>query len=193
MSENVNTAGATYKNAFDFKNWFNWSGKVSLSEYWKVGPLAILIALLLYASMTGYGSGLNHILVDFLDLVMLVACIPLLALGARRLNDSGVSPLFTLMLLIPFFGGLVYFILMSQKPRIVAASDSKTLYDAEGKPVSTHQVLYDADGNQVVVPVKKKSMSPAMIILIVVVVTPLVLGAMALLLLGALFSSVGHI
>lgn len=193
MSENVNTAAEAYRNAFDFKNWFNWSGKVSLSEYWKVGPLAVLLCVLLSANGVGFGSGINHIFVDFLDLAALIAYIPLLALGARRLNDSGLSPIFTLVLLVPFFGGLVYFILLAQKQRIVTAPDAKTLYDAEGKLVSTHQALYDADGNQVVIPVQKKSMSPLLIVLIVVVITPLVLGGMALLLLSLLFSSLGHV
>lgn len=191
-NEKMDAIFSVYKEAFAFKNWFNWSGKVSLSDYWKVAPVGILLYLLAFFSLALPGHLLQFIFVWTIDIVSIIAVIPLLALGARRLNDTGISPLLTLVLLIPVVGTFVYYILMLQKTRIGTPPSNQILYDSEGKPVSTQQVLYDANGNQVVVPVSKKGMNPAVILLIVFVGAPVIMWLFFLVLIEIMFKSVGH-
>jgi len=70
------------------KNYFNFSGRASLSEYWWVLPINILLGFIPIVGL----------------LVGLLLIIPGVAVTVRRLHDTGRSGWHILVVLIPFIG-----------------------------------------------------------------------------------------
>jgi len=115
-----------------FKNYANFSGRASRSEYWW---MALALALLFFAlAMVGgifgslvqaasyyrYGSG--DIIAGFFGLILLLVflgiIIPCIALTWRRMHDANLPGPLYFLTFVPYVGGLVVFIftLLSPKP-----------------------------------------------------------------------------
>ena len=113
------------------KNWKNFSGRASRSEYWWVFlALGILSTVLMIvfvgvmaaaavASSASSGSdaamgGLMLLLWGVMAVVGLVTFIPSLSLGIRRLHDANLSGWLYLLSFVPSVGGIILLVLMAQ-------------------------------------------------------------------------------
>ena len=79
-----------------FKNYANFEGRASLSEYWWACLFTVLIGLIPVVSY----------------IAALVFLVPSLAITVRRLHDIGKSWTYILMGLIPFAGAIILLIAM---------------------------------------------------------------------------------
>ena len=77
------------------KNYFNFSGRASRSEYWWVIPINILLGLIPYVS--------------------LLLIIPGIALSVRRLHDTGKSGWLIFLVVIPVIGWIALIWWYAQK------------------------------------------------------------------------------
>lgn len=84
-----------------FKNYTNFDGRASRSEYWWIVLLNILV-----------GAVVGAISPTLAGLWGLVILIPSLALCVRRLHDVGKSGWFLLIGLIPLVGGIILLVQM---------------------------------------------------------------------------------
>ncbi len=85
------------------------SGRANRSEYWwfALSQLIIHIVLAILASFV-------HALFGFIDLIYLLATlVPTLAVGARRLHDSGKTGWLQLIWLVPIVGWIIVIVLMA--------------------------------------------------------------------------------
>jgi uncharacterized membrane protein YhaH (DUF805 family) len=112
-----------------FKNYANFSGRASRSEFWWVG-LFYFVAFIVVGMIAGvieslsysssYYSGSDPVSM-FLMLVIVVAflgsIVPSLALGWRRMHDANLSGALYLLNLVPYVGGLVVFVFTLLGPR----------------------------------------------------------------------------
>ncbi|MEU6481534.1 DUF805 domain-containing protein [Streptomyces sp. NPDC047017] len=83
------------------KKYFRFSGRARRAEYWMFGllNLVICVALLVVGRATGFGYPVA--------LFVLAILPPSLALGARRLHDTGRSGWWLLIGLVPVIGAVV--------------------------------------------------------------------------------------
>lgn len=89
----------------NFKPYFSFDGLASRSEYWAVNVIsyvalmlaALISALCIMSGILGMISGVVFMLASSVALGWLV-----FAVSARRCRDAGISPWFTLTLLIPY-------------------------------------------------------------------------------------------
>jgi len=86
----------------------NFRDKASRSEYWWFFLFVVLIAAIAQILAT-----------SAYQIVFILVLMPLLAVGTRRLNDTGRSGWWQLLFLVPF-GQVVVFILLAQSGRRVA-------------------------------------------------------------------------
>ena len=89
-----------------FKNYTNFAGRASRSEYWWIVLLNILVSAVVGA-----------ISPTLAGLWGLVTLIPSLALCVRRLHDVGKSGWFLLIGLIPLVGGIILLVQMLRDSR----------------------------------------------------------------------------
>lgn len=103
-----------------WKRGVTFTGRASQSEYWWVA-LTHAIGFVGFAvtanafENTGLGAFIGLLGV----LYMLAAIVPGIAIGTRRLHDTGQSGLLQLLNLIPYLGGLITLILLAQAPKDV--------------------------------------------------------------------------
>lgn len=125
--------GASMGQAFSrfFRNYANFSGRASRSEYWWMALWSALIALGFLVlimiigsfaySPTSYSSTGSDIIAGFFGLLLFVlwigTIIPTLALSWRRLHDANLAGPFYFLTLIPYVGWLVVLILTLLPPR----------------------------------------------------------------------------
>lgn len=114
-----------------FRKYVVFSGRASRAEYWwwalayAVAWLVLIIvgviAGLPGATQNADGSsepGPGFIPVGIIMLLVMLGCIvPSIALTVRRLHDADFSGLFYLLVLIPYLGSLVIFILTLMPPK----------------------------------------------------------------------------
>ena len=83
-------------------------GRAKRSEYWLFMLIHVIISIIL---------GLIPLVLDWFVVVevvyFLALLVPVLAVGARRLHDSGKSGWLQLILLIPLIGWIIVIILMA--------------------------------------------------------------------------------
>ena len=104
--------------ALFFKNYTNFSGRSSRSEYWWIVVFNILVSIafsVLMVAMQEYASTISVISL----LYSLAFFIPGLALFIRRLHDTGRNGWYMLIALIPIVGAILLFI------RLVKGSDDR--------------------------------------------------------------------
>lgn len=88
-----------------FKEFANFSGKATRYEYWWF----LLFMVLVMAIATLLHDKLNQI-------VTIIFLVPFLAVGTRRLNDTGRSVWWQLFLLVPF-GQIIVLYMMAEKSK----------------------------------------------------------------------------
>ena len=83
-------------------------GRAKRSEYWLFMLIHVIISAVL--------SVIASVGLDFMSIVLvlygLALLVPQLAVGARRLHDTGKSGWLQLILLVPFIGWIIVLILM---------------------------------------------------------------------------------
>lgn len=98
-----------------FSNYFNFSGKTTVKEFWLTFLSLMLFYFILWILLfVGITSGITALAVIFGALMAvfgLAIFIPCLAMWCRRLRDGGFSPWLLLIAFIPGIGGLILFIL----------------------------------------------------------------------------------
>jgi uncharacterized membrane protein YhaH (DUF805 family) len=91
----------------------DFNGRASRSEYWWS-----YLCLLIYALVVGVAAASFGIEADGIDLVMFVAALPFLvpiyAVGARRLHDTGLSGWWQLIGIVPVLGFIALLVLMAR-------------------------------------------------------------------------------
>lgn len=98
------------------KNFANFNGRARRSEFWYYYLFTFIVAIILNVVSAVLGGipvlGLLVSIVVWLIVVALI--IPGIAVGFRRLHDTGKSGLFILVNLIPAVGSIVYLVLCAQ-------------------------------------------------------------------------------
>jgi uncharacterized membrane protein YhaH (DUF805 family) len=89
----------------------DFEGRATLKEFWMFILYWLLISIGLYilSGIIGGAAKLIH------TLIALVIFVPSLAIGARRLHDTGKSGWWQLLCLIPFIGVIILIVLLAQK------------------------------------------------------------------------------
>lgn len=100
-----------------FKKYTAFRGRASRSEFWSFAIFVWAISLISYALMSCFeaGTDLAFIFAWILLLFSLGTLLPMLAVGARRLHDIGLSGWIQLVLLIPIIGIIPLLVLWAQK------------------------------------------------------------------------------
>ncbi len=98
-----------------FKNYVNFSGKATRTEFWFFVLFNFLI-FVLFSIITDFLTYsifpfLGEIINSLIFLFSLFLVIPSISIMVRRLNDAGISGWMVLLILIPFIGIIVLFIL----------------------------------------------------------------------------------
>jgi uncharacterized membrane protein YhaH (DUF805 family) len=97
-----------------FEKFDDFKGRTRRKEYWYFNLINLLIVLVLWGASTQWGI----ILVLFF-IYDLVVGIPALAVGVRRLHDSGKSGYWLFIGLVPILGSLaiIYFMIQPSQPQ----------------------------------------------------------------------------
>ncbi len=126
------------------KNWKNFSGRASRSEYWWVvlatfivmTVLMVVLSLIVLGAVaasngsdTAVGVALAS-MYGIMALVSLAAFVPSLSLGIRRLHDSNQSGWMYLLSFIPSVGGIILLVLMAQ-----ASNPAGARFDDAAQPL----------------------------------------------------------
>ena len=126
------------------KNWKNFSGRASRSEYWwmvlasAVAATVLMIVLMvvafaLFAVDNGSGAlSVTAIVLIYgvMGLVGLATIVPSLSLGIRRLHDTNQSGWMYLISFIPYVGSIVLIVLMAQ-----ASNPAGARFDDAAQPL----------------------------------------------------------
>ena len=100
------------------RNYVNFSGRASRSEFWWFTLMNMIVKLLIIASMFGVGKqlpGLGEIFAGIYIAYYLAVLLPSLAVGARRLHDTDRSGWWLLIGLVPLIGFIVLIVFFVQK------------------------------------------------------------------------------
>jgi len=101
-----------------WKKYAQFSGRSRRNEYWMFTLFNLLIYVLLYgAAIALMESGIGKALLGLCAIYGLAILIPSLAVGVRRLHDTGRSGWWLLICFVPIVGGLillVFFVLDSE-------------------------------------------------------------------------------
>jgi len=101
-----------------WKKYAQFSGRSRRNEYWMFTLFNLLIYVLLYgAAIALMESGIGKALLAICAIYGLAILIPSLAVGVRRLHDTGRSGWWLLICFVPIVGGLillVFFVLDSE-------------------------------------------------------------------------------
>ncbi len=87
------------------KNYVGFSGRARRTEFWMFVLINFIVGIVL--TVIENIVGLTGVITSLYNLAILLPC---LALGMRRLHDTGRSGFWLLLLLIPFLGWLVLLI-----------------------------------------------------------------------------------
>lgn len=87
-----------------YKNYVNFSGRASRSEYWWPQLFIIILYLIMVAGASLLGETIGGILGLIIGLIVLASLIPSISVTVRRLHDNDKSGWFILLGLIPFVG-----------------------------------------------------------------------------------------
>ena len=91
-----------------FKNYVNFQGRATRSEYWWFNLLYWIIIIIPYSlNMSATLAGHASIWGLVVGVIGLAFFLPLLGLGFRRLHDTDRSAWWLLIALIPIIGGIV--------------------------------------------------------------------------------------
>jgi uncharacterized membrane protein YhaH (DUF805 family) len=101
-----------------FKNYVNFSGRASRTAFWMFVLIHIIVSVILVFVDGAIGAMDQETGMGLLSFVYsLAVLIPGIALGVRRLHDSGKTGWLYLLVFVPVIGGLVllvFFVLPSE-------------------------------------------------------------------------------
>lgn len=126
------------------KNWKNFSGRASRSEFWwvelalAIASMILTVVLLVFilgvaAVSGGSDTGITFAMLamfGIIGLASLAVVIPTLALSVRRLHDTNQSGWMYLISLVPYVGGIILLILLAQPSNPAGAQ-----YDDRSQPL----------------------------------------------------------
>jgi len=126
------------------KNWKNFSGRASRSEYWWVALANVIVMAVLgtifmvafvavAAATNGSDTAMGVLLVavwGVMALVGLATIVPSLSLGIRRLHDTNQSGWLYLVSFIPYVGSIILIVLMAQ-----ASNPAGARFDDAAQPL----------------------------------------------------------
>jgi uncharacterized membrane protein YhaH (DUF805 family) len=127
------------------KNWKNFSGRASRSEYWwvalaaailsmVVGLLFAVIVVAAAASGTASDSMMGALVLlmgGIMTIFGLATIVPSLSLGIRRLHDTNQSGWLYLLTFVPYVGSIILIVLMAQPSNPAGAR-----FDDPAQPLS---------------------------------------------------------
>ncbi len=110
-----------------FKKYAQFSGRSRRSEYWLAVLANCIIIMIAYTVLfiplicdivsNGEPSGVSFVVVAVVGIILLIysfaVIVPVLAMGVRRLHDTGKSGWYMLMSLIPYVGPIILIIFMA--------------------------------------------------------------------------------
>lgn len=91
-------------------NYFNFNGRARRKEFWMFTLINLIIYLVLFAIEFAITNSM--LITSLYGLAMLI---PSIAVGIRRLHDTGKSGWFLLINLIPFLGALILIYFLAQE------------------------------------------------------------------------------
>jgi uncharacterized membrane protein YhaH (DUF805 family) len=102
------------------RRYAEFSGRSRRKEYWMFTLLLVIVNIVITVVETalGLGTSIGGIYGPLSLLVLLVILVPSIAVGVRRLHDTGRSGWWMLIALLPIIGGLVlliFFVLEGDK------------------------------------------------------------------------------
>ena len=110
-----------------FRKYAQFKGRSRRSEYWYATLANVILVFLMYiimmpgfVSVANYGtvSDLQATTMAIVSIIMILysfaIIIPSLAMGVRRLHDTGKSGWYTLLGLIPYIGSIILIVFMAQ-------------------------------------------------------------------------------
>jgi len=87
-----------------YKNYFNFSGRASRSEYWWPQLFFVILYVVMLLGAAILGETVGGILALIIGLVILASLIPQISVTVRRLHDGDKSGWFILIGFIPLAG-----------------------------------------------------------------------------------------
>lgn len=113
-TEDRNTFQGSIK--YCLSNYANFNGRASRSEYWYFCLFTAIVGFVaeIFAGIVGAIAGELIALVIQLG-ISLSLTLPSLAVGARRLHDTGRSGAYLLLGLIPLIGGIILIVFFCQE------------------------------------------------------------------------------
>ncbi|MDZ7658252.1 DUF805 domain-containing protein [Fodinibius sp.] len=101
------------------KNYAEFEGRARRKEYWMFTLINFLIYVALQAIMVMFGgmdpeSSIGVLITGILGLYSLAVFIPSIAVGVRRLHDTGRSGWWLLISLVPIIGAIVLLVFLVQ-------------------------------------------------------------------------------
>ncbi len=100
------------------ENYATFTGRASRAEYWYFTLVAFIISFAISAVATLIGGGIGGLLSGLGGLFSLAILVPSIAVGVRRLHDTGKSGWYLLLGLIPVLGtiAVIYFLVQPSDP-----------------------------------------------------------------------------
>ena len=100
------------------KKYAVFSGRARRKEYW----MFVLFTVIIYAVLLGIGLAIKA---PFIAIVFYVAILlPSLAVGVRRLHDTGRSGWWYFIALIPLIGGIWLIVILAQPSTVDSSADA---------------------------------------------------------------------
>ncbi|UZJ79356.1 DUF805 domain-containing protein [Fictibacillus sp. KU28468] len=93
-----------------FKNYIGFKGRARRKEYWMFTLFNLILLLIL--NIIEKAAHLEEMLTGIYSFIVLI---PSLAVGARRLHDTGRSGWWQLLNLIPLIGSIILIVFFAQK------------------------------------------------------------------------------
>ena len=104
------------------KSYINFKGRAGWKEFWGFFLFNLIFTIAattldnIFKTTTNLSTGFGNSSYGYIAIIYsLVTLLPLIAVGVRRLHDTGKSAFWYLVLLIPIFGELTFLLLMTGK------------------------------------------------------------------------------
>lgn len=94
-----------------FSNYANFKGRSTRSEYWWWSLAVFITSFVLMMSLMFVEGVVVYLIAGVMVLYLLAIVVPNIALSIRRLHDVGKSGWWFLINLVPFVGGIVFFVI----------------------------------------------------------------------------------
>jgi len=97
------------------KNYANFTGRVSREEFWTFMFFNFLVAIMVFlvgfiVSETWVNELTRPFVFQLVLIYILATLVPMIAISARRIQDTGYSGTFILVNIIPYVGAIIFLI-----------------------------------------------------------------------------------